>query len=146
MVTRADYDALQNRLKEKYSDRDSPDYDGNKPDVLRVKLNFLLSLTQAEALSPRDPDDNGDPEAREEDDTVLDSLFPSLLSFLDLSTLNLKEKKPPRLPLPLLLRKEYEDISDLLIIKTYPQNNGGSVIVSGQPGTGEFVVSLSHKA
>jgi hypothetical protein len=49
---------LQKRLKEQYSDRDSPDYDGNKPDVLSVKLDFLLSLTQAEASSPRHSDDN----------------------------------------------------------------------------------------
>jgi len=150
VVTRADYDALQNRLKEQYPDRDSPDYDGNKPGVLSVKLDILLSLTRAEALLPRDPDDNDnrvddvdDPEAREEDDTVLESLFPSLLSFLDLSFLNLKETAPSRLPLPLLLRKEYEHISDL--IKKKPESSGGSVIISGQPGVGEFLVSLSHR-
>jgi hypothetical protein len=50
---------------------------------------------------------------------------------------------PRRLPLPLLLRQEYKDISEL--IKKRPQNSGGSVIVSGQPGTGEFLVSLSHR-
>ena len=101
-------------------------------------------------MLPRDPDDNDnrvddvdDPEAREEDDTVLESLFPSLLSFLDLSILNLKETAPSRLPLPLLLRKEYEHISDL--IEEKPQSSGGSVIISGQSGVGEFLVSLSHR-
>jgi hypothetical protein len=84
-----------------------------------------------------------DLDAREEDDTVLESLFPSFVSFLDLSILNLKETAPSRLPLPLLIRKEYEHISDL--IKKNPQSSGGSVIISGQPGIGEFLVSLSHR-
>jgi hypothetical protein len=141
-VTQADYAALQELLKELHSDRDTPDYDGTKPDVLSVKLNFLRSL----------PDDNDASaslqispvlEASNEDDYELESLFPSILSFLDLSTLKLKERMPRRLPLPLLLRQEYKDISEL--IKKRPQNSGGSVIVSGQPGTGEFLVSLSHR-
>jgi len=50
-VTQADYAALQKCLKELHSDRDSPDYDGTKPDVLSVKLDFLRSLTPVEALS-----------------------------------------------------------------------------------------------
>ena len=47
-----------------------------------------------------------------------------------------------RLPSPLLLREEYDYISEL--VKSRPQNSGGSVIVSGQPGTGQFLVSLSY--
>jgi hypothetical protein len=203
---------LQERLKELHSDRDSPDYDGTKPDVLRVKLDSLRSLTPAEALSPRhleddddrvddddgdndnddddnddndnddnDNDDNGDDDDDNDDNDNDDNdnddndnddndnddndnddndnddndngndddfnpakdLFPFLLSYLDLSTLELKEKVPNRLPLPLLLRKEYKVISEL--IKKRPQASGGSVIVSGQPGTGQFLVSPSHR-
>ncbi|KAN0103607.1 hypothetical protein V8E52_011816, partial [Russula decolorans] len=132
-VTRADFTALQNRLKVLHSDRDSLNYDGNRPDILSVKLEFLRSLPSAEALSPRDADDNGDPEASNEDD--LESLFPFTLRFLNLSTLALKNKVTNRLPLPLLRRQEYEHISEL--IRNKYQNNGGSVIVSGQPGTGK---------
>jgi hypothetical protein len=140
-VTQADYAALQKRPKELHSDRDSLNYDGNKPDILSVKLEFLRSLPSVEALSPRDADDNGDPEASNEDD--LESLFPFTLRFLNLSTLALKNKVTNRLPLPLLRRQEYEHISEL--IRNKYQNNGGSVIVSGQPGTGEFLVSLCHR-
>ena len=66
----------------------------------------------------------------DDDDPEIDSLFPSLLSFLDFSTLGFKEKAPTRFPLPLLIRQEIKDITDL--IKKKAQNNGGSVIVSGQ--------------
>jgi hypothetical protein len=146
-VTRADYDVLQLRLKQLHSDRDSPGYDANKPDVPNVKLNFLLSLTRAQASSSRHPDENDNrvdySETRLEDDVVLESLFPSLLSFLDMSTLDVKACPPTGLCFPLLLRKDYEDITD--VIKKRPQNSGGSVILSGQPGMGEFLVFLFHR-
>ena len=100
-VTQAHYTALQKRLKVLHSDRDSPDYDGSKPDVLRVKLDFLRSLTPAEALSHPDDndrvDDDDGSEARiedddpDKDDPEFKSLFPFILSFLDLSTLGLEE-------------------------------------------------------
>jgi hypothetical protein len=141
-VTQAHYAALQERLRERYPDRNSPDYYGNKPDVLSVKLDFLRSLTSVEALSPRHPDGNHDPEASNEDDET-ESLFPCILGFLDLSTLKLKHKVPARLPSPLLLRQEYKYMSEL--IGKRASNSGGSVIVSGQPGIGEFLVSLSHR-
>jgi hypothetical protein len=144
-VTQADYAALQKQLD---SDRDSPDYNGTESDVSSVKLNFLLSLAPAEASSQQHPDDSddrvdNDDDASNEDDVVLKSLFPYILDFLDLSTLGLKEAVPTRFPLPLLLREEYKEISQL--IKDEPQNSGGSVLVSGQPGIGEFLVSLSHR-
>ena len=47
-----------------------------------------------------------------------------------------------RLPSPLLLREEYKYIS--MLVKSQPQNSGGSVVVSGQPGTGQFLVSLFY--
>jgi hypothetical protein len=154
-VTQAHYAALQECLKELHSDRDSPDYDGSKPDVLNVKLDFLRSLPPADDRIEDDYDSEASnevdgpeasngvdgPEASNEDDP--ESLFPSIFSFLDLSTLELKEVVPKRFPSPLLLRREYKVISEL--IKAEPQNDGGSVIVSGQPGMGEFLVSLFHR-
>ncbi|KAI0264039.1 hypothetical protein BGY98DRAFT_1103716 [Russula aff. rugulosa BPL654] len=136
-VTQADYVALQKQLD---SDRDSPDYNGTESDVSSIKLNFLLSLAPAEASSQQHPDDSddrvdNDDDASNEDDVVLKSLFPYILDFLDLSTLGLKEAVPTRFPLPLLLREEYKEISQL--IKDKPQNSGGSVLISGQPGIGK---------
>jgi len=96
---------------------------------LHEMLDFLRSLTAAEALSPRHLDnddrvddvydseassDGDDPQASNEDDPEIKLLLPSILSFLDLSSLELKEIVPNRLPLPLLLRQEYEDISKLI--------------------------------
>jgi len=146
-----------------------PGYDGSKFGVQRVKLDILQFFTPTETLSPRLPDDNHDrrdedvPDRRDDDhddDDVCDrrddededededvreiqSLFPSPLRYLDLSTLGLKQKLTPRFPLPLYIRQEYKVISEL--INKQPQNSAGSVMVSGQPGTGEFLVSLSHK-
>ncbi|KAI0277011.1 hypothetical protein BGY98DRAFT_982636 [Russula aff. rugulosa BPL654] len=138
-VTQADYVAPQKQLD---SDRDSPDYNGTESDVSSIKLNFLLSLAPAEASSQQHPDDSDDRVDNDddasndsEDDVVLKSLFPYILDFLDLSTLGLKEAVPTRFPLPLLLRKEYKEISQL--IKDKPRNSGGSVLVSGQPGIGK---------
>jgi hypothetical protein len=144
-VTQAHYAALQNRLNVLHPDRGSPDYngyDGNN-NVLSVKLQFLLS---EEALSPHLFDDNGrvdDDDDDDDDDSEIYSLPPSSLSYLDLSTLALKESVPNRFPLPLLLRQEYKYITDL--IKKKPQGIGGSVVISGQPGTGEFLVALFHR-
>ena len=144
-VTRACYAELQMRLKEKHPDRDAPDYDGSKHDVRNVKINVLRSLP--DLPSRRHPDDNdsrmdndGDPEASNPDDP--DIKFPSILRYLDLSSLKLKTKMSTRLPLPLLIRQEYDYITEL--IEKRPQSSMGSVIVSGQPGTGQFIVFLSH--
>ena len=74
-------------------------------------------------------DDDSDP--RNEDEIALESLFPFILNFLDLSTLGLNVTP---LPLSFLHRQEYEDISKLIEDRT--EGYGGSVLISGQPGIG----------
>jgi len=145
-VTQSHYNALQQRLEKLHPNRNSPEYDPTDPDVLSAKLDFLRSPTPAEASSSRHLDDNDN---RVDDDVEADpeiqslkSLFPSRLSFLDLSPLKLKQDIVNRFNFPLLLRQEYEHISELIKSKL---QTGCSVIVSGQPGTGEFLVSLSHR-
>jgi hypothetical protein len=54
-----------------------------------------------------------DLEASNEDDSEINSFFPFTLSYLDLSTLELKNKLD-RFPLPLFLRQEYDHISELI--------------------------------
>ena len=142
---------LQERLKEQHPDRDSPEYDGQMCNAGSVNLD-VLRLIQEEVRDDDDPeagheDDSsicvdGPPEASTEDGSGIDSLFPFTLRFLDLTTLGLNNV-PPRLPSPLFLRQEYDDIS--VLIKREPQNAYGSVMVTGQPGTGEILVSLSHR-
>jgi len=146
-VTQAHYIELQTRLKEQHSDRDLPEYGRKSHNVLSVKLDFLRSITP---LCPQHPDKDevqvdydGDSEASNEDRFEINSFFPFTLRFLDLSPLDLKEKLPNYIPLPLFLRQEYDHMSAL--IKKGPRNSQGSVIVSGQPGTGEVLVSLSHR-
>ena len=134
-VTQADYTVLQERLKEQHPDRDSPEYDGKMCDVQSVKLDVLRSIQE----NVRDDDD---PEASHEDGSGINSLFPFALRFLDLTTLGLKYV-PPGLPSPLFLRQEYDDISAL--IEREPKNTYGSVIITGQPGTGEVLDTLSHR-
>ena len=146
-VTQAHYAELQKRLKERHQDRDLPEYDAKKHNVQSVKLEFLRSITPLSSPHPDNNedrvDDDDDPEASNEDGSEFNSFFPFTLSFLDLSTLDLREEVPDRLPLPLFLREEYDHISKLL--EKEPRNSCGSTIISGQPGTGEVLVSLSHK-
>jgi hypothetical protein len=174
IVTAADYAALQKRLTELHPDRDKQDYDGDNSDVLSDKLTFLRSRSSAkgslkllqqrlrqllqqrrekpcqqnppslaEPLSSQHDNPNDDDDASDEDDTAMKSLFPYLLTFMDLSPLALETKDPGPFTSPLLCRDEYECISEL--IRKKPKNNKGSVVVSGQPGLGEFLVSLSHR-
>jgi len=139
-VTRAHYNVLQRRLKELYADRDSPGYNGTKANCLQIQLDFLRSLPQhSGGHNGRVSHGDGSEESSEGE---IESLFPSIINYLDLSTLGLKEKVPNRLPLPLLIRQEYQDITDLI---EKAHNDGMSVIVSGQPGIGELFVSLSHR-
>jgi hypothetical protein len=165
-VTRAHYDALQAKLNQKYADRDSAQYDSTNHLVVKDKLDILASTFSPEALHPdKDEDqvvDIDDPEAIEDDSEIdsnpddeedqvvhvddpeategyfkIDALFPSTFRYLDLSSLGLKESTS-RFPLPLLLREEYDHITKL--IDEGPEGASGSVIVSGQPGTGEILV------
>jgi hypothetical protein len=145
-VTRAHYDALQAKLNQKYADRDSAQYDSTRDLVVKDKLDIL-----AEALHPDkdnskihlNPDEEEDqvvdvdnPEATE-GNFKIDALFPFTFRYLDLSSLGLKAWTS-RFPLPLLIRKEYDHITEL--IDERPETASGSVIVSGQPGTGEVLV------
>jgi hypothetical protein len=141
-VTQAHYTELQKRLNGQYSDRNLPEYDGGYHNVLSVKLDVLrVTLPENEDTSEFDVDGPG-PEARNEGGSGINSLFPFTLKFLDLTTLGLKYV-PPRLPSPLFLRQEYDDISAL--IEREPKSTYGSVIVTGQPGIGEVLVSPSHR-
>ena len=113
--------------------------------MLDAKLEFLWSLPHLDYNDDDDDDpeaNNEDSEASNDDEAEIKSLFPFTVRFLDLSTLEVKGV-PPRLPLPLFLRQDYKEISNL-IMKNY-EGGAVSVIVTGQPGTGEFLVSLSHR-
>ena len=141
VVTRGDYDTLQDILNQKFTERDSAQYDGIERDVLSDKLDFLRSLNPAETHTVDNDDGIGDddiPKATTEDDFEINSFFPSSLNYLDLSTLGLKSQLN-RINMPVYLRNEYDHISEL--IKKKPRNSIGSMIISGQPGTGEVLVS-----
>ena len=138
-VTQAHYTQLQMRLEAQHPDRDLPEYDGKDNDVLSVKLDFLRSIPPLFSHHPDNDDD--DSEASNEDPFEIDSFFPRTLNFFDMSTLSLKNNLPAYIPMPLFLRQEYNYISTL--IEKEPRRNVNSVIVSGQPGTGEVLVSLS---
>ncbi|KAF8259787.1 hypothetical protein EI94DRAFT_1690300 [Lactarius quietus] len=94
-----------------------------------VKLNILHSLREA-VPSLQDKVESDVSEARDNH-----KLFPSVFKYLDLAPLGLKAEVTSRFPLPLLIREDYEDMTKL--IDKEPQDNSGSVIVSGQPGTGK---------
>ena len=132
---------MQDILNQKFTERESALYDGREHNVLGDKLDFLRSLCPAETHTVNSDDrvdvDDG-PEATTEDDFEINSFFPSSLNYLDLSTLGLKSELN-RVPMPLYLRHEYGHISEL--IKKDPQNSNSSFIISGQPGTGEVLVS-----
>jgi hypothetical protein len=143
-VTRAHYDALQAKLNQKYTDCDSAQYDSIHDLVIKDKLDIL-----AEALPPNKDNSKIHLNPDNEEDQVdvdnleategkfkIDALFPSTLQYLDLSSLSLKETS--WFPLPLLICEEYDHIMNL--IDEGPETTSGSVIVSGQPGTGEVLV------
>jgi hypothetical protein len=128
-VTEEDYMALKRRVN---GLRDRADLKLAKHYILE-----LLSTTEAPS-NLQDEVENDDSEARD-----IYNLFPSIFTYLDLASLELKEKVTSRFPLPLLIRQDYNDMTKL--IDDESRDSSGSVIVSGQPGTGEFLVSLFHR-
>ncbi|KAF5376092.1 hypothetical protein D9615_007752 [Tricholomella constricta] len=132
-VTYEHYHELQRRLMELHPNRNSPDYNGDAHIVLSTKLDILLSYKPSLKTDSKDDEDLGEDDG---DDTNVElrSLFPAKIKFLDFSSLELKETSE-RLPVPLLLREEYDFISGLL--DSRPRNNAGCAIISGQPGTGK---------
>ena len=85
-VIRAHYDKLQGHLKKLNMDRNKPECDAVKHDVLSEKLKFFQSIAKDGALPPRHPDNNDirvgdddDPEARIEGNPEFDSFFPFTL-------------------------------------------------------------------
>jgi len=155
-VTQAHYDALQDRLNRQYPDRGTKGYNGSPNDVLSDKLGILKWTAPAEADNHEDrvDDDDGleasgsdDDQASSGDDGLEgsnedDLSFPSTFRYLDLSSLNLNSELE-RFPLALFLRQEYDHISRL--ISNDPQYKNDSVMVNGQPGTGEVLVSLFRR-
>ena len=155
-VTRAHYDQLQDILNRKYMGRDNAEHNGNH-NVLSDKLGFLRSLPAAKPSSPSHPNDtegsdvdedveasdkDDDMDSSHDDDYEIDSFFPLSFTFLDLSTPDLMIESD-RCTFPLLLREEYDHISRL--IDKCPRGAPGSIILGGQPGTGELLVSSSHR-
>ena len=137
-ITRVHYDELQVTLDRKYPDRNDPQYDGGSHKVLSDKLEHLDLIAGGHVFPPRHSDNNKD----RVDDSEIDSFFPFTLTYLDFSILKLKTRSE-RCPLPLFIRQEYNHLSKL--IDENPPDGSGSVIVSGQPGTGKVLVSLSRR-
>jgi len=150
-VTRVHFDELQRCLNDRNSDRNDPKYDASEHNVLSHKLAYLQLIAEDGALPPG-ASNEGDPTAEdgalplgasdEDDHDEISSLFPFSLNYLDFSTLRL-EATHERFPPAILLRQEYNHISEL--INARQKNGAGSVIFSGQPGTGEVLVSLFHR-
>ena len=139
-ITVTHYEKFQKHLTELQPGRNLQNYDG--VDVQSIKLDILRSFNPPLPVPPGRNDDVVGMEQTEdgEDDDSLDdelrSLFPATIHYLDLSSLELSNP-PLRLPLPLLIRQEYNFISKVLDDR--PKNNKGSVIVSGQPGIGDLL-------
>jgi hypothetical protein len=127
-VTIERYNALVQRLQELHPNRALQHYDASASNVLTVKLECLQSVpsTSPDNQPPRSDNDAIDSE--------LYSFLPNTMRFLDLSHLRLKSP-PPRLPLPLLIRDDYDVISGMIDKRS--KSSTGSVVVSGQPGTGK---------
>jgi hypothetical protein len=147
-ITAAHYVELQKRLENLYPNRNSKDY--RNDNVISIKLDVLQSFAPPpEALIqvayPGSDDKQIEVEEDEDKednygmDNELRAFFPATVTYMDLSSLKLK-KPPPRIPVPLLIRQEYSIISDML--NKLPEGNAGSVVVSGQPGTGETPLFL----
>ena len=146
-ITFAHYKELQKRLTESKPGRISPNY--SSADVQSIKLDILRSfkppsLPPSLPVSPGCNDDEKvgveQTEGGEDSDSLDDELrpfFPTTIQYLDLSSLELSNP-PDRLPLPLLIREDYDVISELL--DDLSQDSSGSMISNGQPGTGDFLI------
>ena len=142
-VTRAHFTKLQERLDVQLPDRNEPGYDGKDHDVRSVKLDVLITPQHPDNIDPEASNAEMDvdgPEASDKDRYGINSPFPFTLKFLDLTSLDLKGVVS-RMPSPLFIRQEYDDLTAL--IEHELQND--SVVISGQPGMGEVLVSLSHR-
>ncbi len=95
-VTRAHYDALEDSLDQKYKNRGDKQYDARRSKVLGKKLAILkttMLTTAIEAVSPRNSEDLMDvDDGKGDDPEAINSLFPSTLSFLDLSSVLHEDK------------------------------------------------------
>ena len=134
-------------MTELYPNRQEKDYQSGTAGVVAAKLAVLQSSNNrlvtdhghdhiAQPTNREDDQTEGDDEVDEE----LCSLFPFTLEYLDLSSLNL-QSPPPRMPLPLLIRKEYHILSRML--NDLPQDGRGSAIITGQPGIGGILSFFS---
>jgi hypothetical protein len=139
-ITVAHYRELQKHLTELQPGRTLQNY--TSADVQTVKLDILRSLkppspvpsgrNDDETVGMEQTEDGGDSDGLDDE---LRSFFPATIRYLDLSSLELSNP-PLRLPLPLLIRQEYDAIS--MLLDDLPKGNSGSEIVSGQPGIGDF--------
>ena len=144
-VTEAHFIKLQELLVDQYPDRNEPEYDGNDHNVESIKLDVLIPSRHPDNIHPEASNarmDVDSPEASDKDRYGVDSPLPFTLKFLDMTPLRL-EHVTPRMPSPLFVRQEYDDVTAL--IEHGPKFVNKPVIVSGQPGTGDVLVSLSHR-
>ena len=141
-ITAAHYDELQARLDKLYPKRHTPEYLAGTEGVLSTKLELLRNfksplVTPAQEHAAHVDNEQAEYSEEEENNGGDDprSLFPVTLEYLDLSCLELKNMTS-RMPLAVLIRKEYKILSELV-------NRHGSSIISGQPGTGRILVFFS---
>jgi hypothetical protein len=143
-ITAAHYVELQKRLTSLYPNRTSEDYQNY--DVLSTKLNILRSFV----TPPEDLTDNAHPDSDDEEngkdeennygmDDELRAFFPTTITYMDLSSLEL-QYPTLRIPNPLLIRQEYHIITRML--NEQPEGYAGSTVLSGQPGIGETTLVL----
>ena len=146
-VTRAHYAELQNRLNAAEEKRNSENY--ITKNIISIKLDILqIFVPDAAAAVECDPEVNdpdinmkheGDSdEVDSDDDSYPDELFeflPATIRYLDITPLQLQHH--PRISFPLLLRDEYDIMSNNLQDMQVFEGIAGSCLITGQPGIGE---------
>jgi hypothetical protein len=159
------YIKLQDELDARFPDRRSVPYNAQS-DVTAIKLGILRSALSLDA-PPTDlracplmttnstPVSTTDVEGQEdetgEDDEIGDDLnpeftdirryLPASTRYVDLSTIPFSSL-PGRCSFPLLIRKEYDIMEDIL--DKGLRGATGSVVLTGQPGIGTRVGFLMH--